>query len=73
MSGYIDHGDRVIIVSDGNPNGFGGQVLTEHKGKHGLVLRNDWFGRCSVLLDDGQVVDCWNGADLERETRLSIH
>ena len=69
--GFIDKGDRVVIKSDGHPNGFGGQVLTEHKGKHGLVLSNDGFGRCSVLLDDGKAVDCWNGADLEREEPLA--
>jgi hypothetical protein len=64
---YIDAGDRVIVKSDGHPNGFGGQVLTAHKGKHGIVVSNDGFGRCAVLLDDGVTVDAWNGADLERE------
>lgn len=62
-----DVGDRVVIVSDGNPNGFGGQFLREHKGKHGVVLSNDGWGRCSVRLDDGSVVDCWNAADLGLE------
>lgn len=64
---YIDKGDRVVIKSDGTQTGFGGNNLKEHKGKHGIVLRNDGFGLCKVKLDDGNEVSAWNSADLMRE------
>lgn len=70
MADHIDAGDRVVIASDGNITGFGGQTLTKHKGKHGVVLTNDGWGLCRVLLDDGEEVSAWNGADLEKEEKI---
>lgn len=65
--GYIDTGDRVVIISDGTITGFGGADLSKHKGKHGLVLGNDGWGCCTVKLDDGETVTAWNSSDLKRE------
>jgi hypothetical protein len=66
---YIDTGDRVIVKSGKNQsNGFGGSNIAEqHEGLHGLVLSNDGWGHCSVLLDNGETISCWNGANLEWE------
>jgi len=68
MNRIPDVGDRVVIVSDGHPNGFGGQLLAQYKGMHCVIVSNDGFGRCDVRLDNGRTVDCWNGADLKFET-----
>ena len=68
MSDYPDVGDRVVIVSDGHPNGFGGQDLSSVRGERGIIVSNDGWGRCLVRLDSGREVDAWNGADLECET-----
>lgn len=66
---YIDTGDRIVVSSTDNANtGFGGGSLRpEHLGMHGKVLRNDGWGHCSVLLDNGDEVSCWNGANLSLE------
>jgi hypothetical protein len=68
--GYISTDDRVVIKSRGNETGFGGQDLTGHIGKRGTVLSEEGFGLCTVRLDDGGVVEAWNGADLDYEDTL---
>lgn len=63
--GYIDRGDRVVIV--GNSNWMGSSDLSQYQGKHGTVLSNDGWGLCCVLLDDGNEIYAWNASDLKRE------
>lgn len=65
MSDYIDSGDRVVVT--GNARVLGSDNLTDHQGKHGLVIGNDGWGKCSVQLDDGSYITAWNDADLTRE------
>ena len=66
---WIDAGDRVIVKCGENVgNGFGGSNIAErHEGMHGLVLSNDGFGHCRVLLDNGETISCWNGKNLDWE------
>mgnify|MGYP001586952418 CR=1 FL=1 len=64
-TGYIDHGDRIIVV--GNTHAVGSSNLSAHQGRHGTVLNNDGFGLCQIRLDNRTIVYAWSDVDIKRE------
>jgi len=64
---YITRGDRVVVKDVENFScGFGGSNLKpEHLHMRGVVLDENGFGHCEVQLENGDIISCWNGKNLD--------
>ena len=61
---YIDVGDHVFVTEGVLEDTHKRKARPELVGKQGLVVENDGWGFCRVLIEDGTYAHLWNTKDL---------
>lgn len=62
---FIDVGDHVFVTEGILEDAHMRKARPELLGKQGLVVENDGWGFCRVLLEDGTYANLWNKKDLQ--------